>query len=422
MIRFDLPRRPSPALDRDAPADLNPLVYAVARPARAALPQTRVGEAIEILRSGPYRAVPVIDETDGARLLGMVSESALVAALLDAPHADARARIRQQPVADFLSPALVWVSPSLPVRDAAALFDQTGLDTLPVLDTSHRLLGLIARSDLVQELVRPFRPPVVGGMATPTGVYLTTGAVSGGVGNLALVGGGLAMFAAQIIASLALQPLLRWTTTPAPAGHGIAGAFVAVAGDVVPLVLHLLVFLLIIRLSPVAGYHAAEHQVVHAIERAEPLLIENVRAMPRVHPRCGTNIVAGFLILSLLGATLQPFLALASPPLANLSYALSAIVALAYWRTLGGWLQRWATTRPATDRQLQSGIRAAREVLAHHGQNAWAPPRPHVRLWRMGFLQILAGFAVGFAVLQGVMFLFPAATAALKPFSLQDIF
>jgi uncharacterized protein YqhQ len=32
--------------------------------------------------------------------------------------------------------------------------------------------------------------------------------------------------------------------------------------------------------------------VVHAIERGEPLLAESVRAMPRVHPRCGTNIVA----------------------------------------------------------------------------------------------------------------------------------
>ncbi len=34
--------------------------------------------------------------------------------------------------------------------------------------------------------------------------------------------------------------------------------------------------------------------VVHAIEEGEDLTLEKVRPMPRVHPRCGTNLVALF--------------------------------------------------------------------------------------------------------------------------------
>src|SRR2546423_10530097 len=55
-------------------------------------------------------------------------------------------------------------------------------------------------------------------------------------------------------------------------------------------------FLLFVRALPLVQYHAAEHQAVHAMERGEPLDPEIVRRMPRVHPRCGTNIMAGGMV------------------------------------------------------------------------------------------------------------------------------
>jgi uncharacterized protein YqhQ len=56
----------------------------------------------------------------------------------------------------------------------------------------------------------------------------------------------------------------------------------------------LLLFALLFRLSWVTGYHAAEHQVVHTIEQGDDLRPEVVVAKPRVHPRCGSNLMAGF--------------------------------------------------------------------------------------------------------------------------------
>jgi hypothetical protein len=269
---------------------------------------------------------------------------------------------------------------------------------------------LIARSDLVQDLVRPFRPPSVGGMATPMGVYLTTGGVSGGAGTLALILTGLVMFAVHILAQGAGMTLQSWIAR-AFAGHSalLPDAVRVAAGDLTPLALQFALFLLLLRASPVAGYHAAEHQVVHALERAEPLLVETVRAMPRVHPRCGTNLVAGMLILFLGGVALHPFLGL------EWAFALSLIAALAYWRTLGAWLQQHLTTRPATDAQIRSGIQAARELLEQHSRAPYEPIRPSARLWRMGFLQILAGFALGYGMLDAARALLPAFGTWTQP-------
>ena len=45
--------------------------------------------------------------------------------------------------------------------------------------------------------------------------------------------------------------------------------------------LALTLFLLLMRVSRLAGYHAAEHQTVHAMERNETLVPEIVCRMPR---------------------------------------------------------------------------------------------------------------------------------------------
>jgi hypothetical protein len=186
----------------------------------------------------------------------------------------------------------------------------------------------------------------------------------------------------------------------------------AAIGDVVPYLLQFGLLMLLLRVSPVAGFHAAEHQVVHALERSEPLLIETVRQMPRVHPRCGTNLVAGMMIV-VTGFLL--FDALLPSPWGEVGVALSFLVALVYWRALGGWLQQHFTTRKPTDAQVESGIRAARELLAQHGRDPFAPPRPAARLWRMGLLQILAGFFAGYGLLWFLFQAMPGLRAALGP-------
>jgi hypothetical protein len=184
-------------------------------------------------------------------------------------------------------------------------------------------------------------------------------------------------------------------------------------GEIFPMVAQFLIFLLLLRLSPIAGYHAAEHQVVHALERSEPLVVETVRAMPRVHPRCGTNLVAGALLLTLGAAVFAPLLRrlLGDSDGEMAGYILAIFPALVWWRSVGGWLQQHFTTRPATDAQIESGIRAARELLRAHDRAPFAPLRGRrvlLRFWRMGFLQIMGGFSAGLGLLKLLTLVVPA--------------
>ena len=61
---------------------------------------------------------------------------------------------------------------------------------------------------------------------------------------------------------------------------------------------------LIIKLTPIGKYHAAEHMTVSVFESGRNLTIENVRRQLRVHKDCGTNlavsIVLCFSVLSLI--------------------------------------------------------------------------------------------------------------------------
>jgi len=61
---------------------------------------------------------------------------------------------------------------------------------------------------------------------------------------------------------------------------------------------------LIIKLTPIGKYHAAEHMTANAFDSSLKLTIENVRRQPRVHKDCGTNLVVSivlcFSVLSLI--------------------------------------------------------------------------------------------------------------------------
>lgn len=47
-------------------------------------------------------------------------------------------------------------------------------------------------------------------------------------------------------------------------------------------------------------YHGAEHKSVYCYEQGKELTVENVKAMSRLHPRCGTNFIFLVLIVSVL--------------------------------------------------------------------------------------------------------------------------
>ena len=50
----------------------------------------------------------------------------------------------------------------------------------------------------------------------------------------------------------------------------------------------------------VFSYHGAEHKTIFCYERGLELTVENVRTMPRHHPRCGTSFMFVVIILAIL--------------------------------------------------------------------------------------------------------------------------
>ncbi len=298
--------------------------------------------------------------------------------------------------------------------EALQALGRSPLLSLPIIDPeTGQVIAVLARP----EALPPPAPPRLGGMATPLGVYLTDGVSSGGAGFWGL-------FLTGVIMSL-------FALTAQAAVHGITlliaahPAFLAEWQRVVPPNIRYslaaltpwlplpFVFLLL-RLAPLSGTHAAEHQVVHCVERFAPLVPETVRSMPRVHPRCGTNLFTGFTLFLLTFVIV--FSATAEfgwQPLdgASLGAILAAPLALFSWRRVGGWVQQWFATRPATDQQIAGAIRAAEQVLSRRRKRLErsGPPRlaPIRRLWSMGLAQILVGYCAVLSVLTAVLMVWP---------------
>jgi hypothetical protein len=155
-------------------------------------------------------------------------------------------------------------------------------------------------------------------------------------------------------------------------------------------------FLLMLRASPASQYHGAEHQVVHALEQGRQLDVDVVSRMPRVHPRCGTNVlaaVAAFVAIVYAVSAFDPFGA------GTLVGSLvGAAVTLKGWRRLGEALQQHVTTRPPTRRQLERAIAVASELRARYVSGVSGATTRLARLWLTGVPQMAAGVFAGLGI------------------------
>ena len=342
-------------------------------------PETSLRVVAGILSQEGVAGVPISRE---GRYIGMVYETDIARAL--AEGAEENAAIER------------WVRDIHPVRlrstgaDALRTFEQSGHGVLAVVDDQNVTIGILTPSRLVDPPLQGMRPKPVGGMATPFGVYLTNGAVKGGAPWWALVATGAMMFAMFLVANLAVNLLTRvvpmdWILHPAARPVAEASVFV--------------IFLLFLRLLPISGYHGAEHMVVHALEREEELVPETVRRMPRVHPRCGTNLaVAAMLFLGLFG--------LEWTQETELRLLVAFLAAVILWRPLGALMQQYVTTRRPSEKQLQSGIAAAKDLLNNFQSASEATPSVIRRLLNSGIFHIMSGAILLQLVAYGLMVLF----------------
>ena len=141
-------------------------------------------------------------------------------------------------------------------------------------------------------------------------------------------------------------------------------------------------------------YHGAEHMTIHALEHEDPLDIEHVRKYPTAHPRCGTEFLVIFIILSILmfsllaGQNLVVSIVgriLLVPVIASLAYEILRFGARhrdqvwLRWLYLPGiWLQAITTKQP-DDSMIEVAIASMQEALAANNEQApagsWDPPR-----------------------------------------------
>lgn len=75
---------------------------------------------------------------------------------------------------------------------------------------------------------------------------------------------------------------------------------------VVKLVIFFLYLALCAKMPEIArvfSYHGAEHKTIFCYEKAQPLTVDNVRAQPRLHPRCGTSFMFIVIVVSIVAGS-----------------------------------------------------------------------------------------------------------------------
>ncbi len=342
-------------------------------------PEDSLSKALHQLRLSPAHALPVV--ADG-RLLGVVAEVDLLEALHRAGGSLA-AGLDSVSVAAAMTREVTTGSSLSSIASAWETMATGRIKLLPVVDEAGRFSGVVSRNDLLAAMHRDLRPQAVGGLATPLGVYLTTGDHRAGAGDFGLFLTGVVMALCHLVVVNVLEGFALTQGYALPAWPTAVAEF--------------LLYLFLLRLTPLSGFHAAEHQVVHLIERGEPLVMRNLQRQPREHPRCGTNLVA-----LIFGA--QLLLPIATNPAVAMGSALLLFLA---WRRMGWAFQRAFTTKPASELQLRSAIAAGRTLLAAYGARPSHRATRLQRLWASGFLQMVAGFLVVHLVVQCLNALFP---------------
>ncbi len=266
------------------------------------------------------------------------------------------------------------IEPYASAAEALRLVSSSCTSGLFVVDDRGHVVGVVSPSDLVSTDAKPEPPPMVGGMATPFGVYLTSGSASAGATGFALVATGMSLFGLYLTGNLMTDR--------------IESAFGEAIPEVIrPTVLAVIPFamlLILMRALPISGTHGAEHQVVHALERGEPLVPEVIRRMPRVHPRCGTNLaVAASIFLGMYSWNYTQD--------EKLRLLVAVITTAVLWKPIGNFLQQFLTTRTPNAKQLNSGLKAAHELLERHSSYGVATPTIFGRIWHSDALHVMLG-------------------------------
>ena len=363
------------------------LLLPLAHLARAIEPlhvEDSLQRAADELQDHGLSAIPV---RNAVGVIGQVEESAIAKAL--AAGLDSTAA-----VGSILSAAPPTLGVNATGAEALRMLIDQNCYSIMVVDGADTVVGLVTALDLVKSRAEPPRPRMVGGMATPFGVYLTSGGIQAGAKGWALMATGATLITLFMAADIIAREILI-------AVHLRLFAINVSVQSVLLNVISTALFLLGLRLMPLSGIHAAEHMTVHAIERGEPLVPRIVGRMPRVHPRCGTNLAVALSVF--LGISTANWF---GDPLGQTLVAL--IVTASVCRPLGAAMQKYVTTKPPSDRHIQMGIRAGQELLDRYAANPMPTRNLFQRILNSGVLHLMAGSTAVTMLVEFLTSTFPA--------------
>ncbi len=174
---------------------------------------------------------------------------------------------------------------------------------------------------------------------------------------------------------------------------------IGIHNDLISSVLKVLIFLTLFKISPLSQIHSAEHKVINAIEKGLPLTFETVKMQSGIHKRCGTNLLVLFLGIAFVFYVTNAII----PKIWILRFLISFVLLLAlfsYWKQIGCKVQRLFTTREPSDTQLKKAIEVGEELLNVYKKE---PKDKDINLlsliYTSGTLQIIISFLLFFNIL-----------------------
>lgn len=117
------------------------------------LPEENLTQLLAVMQDCGFRHLPVVDDEEGLRLVGLVSERDLLWLTVSPFEPGAETRRATFAEQTFVNKVMVkdvlTVGASASVKDAAALMLQHKVGALPVVDEAGCLAGILTTSDLL---------------------------------------------------------------------------------------------------------------------------------------------------------------------------------------------------------------------------------------------------------------------------------
>lgn len=113
-------------------------------------PSDSVMKVAQLMKSEDVGPIPIVDDTDGRRLTGIVTDRDLAIKVV----AEARDPKTTQ-VSEVMSEGLVTCRESDDVTTVLQLMQENQIRRIPVVDNADHLIGIIAQADVATRLGQP---------------------------------------------------------------------------------------------------------------------------------------------------------------------------------------------------------------------------------------------------------------------------